>query len=294
METYSRVGLVFDVTDSGPDDGGIVVLLHGFPQNRHEWAGVTPRLTAAGYRVLAPDQRGYSPGARPAGRRAYVQSELVDDVVALIDAAGAQQVHVVGHDWGALVAWALTSRYPERVHTLTAVSVPHPKAFAWAMPRGQALRSWYMAMFQLPGLPERLLPTRRGLTFIGGAGLSAEQMNGYVEPLGRDGLTAALNWYRALPWSQREKGYARRSTVPTTYVWSDGDTALGRAGAEATERFVSAPYRFAVLPGVSHWIADEAPDALADLVLDRISGSPPVARGDRGDGDLSPAPFARR
>jgi pimeloyl-ACP methyl ester carboxylesterase len=97
-------------------------------------------------------------------------------------------------------------------------------------------------------------------------------MKAYVEPLGRDGLTGALNWYRALPWSQREKGYARRSTVPTTYVWSDGDTALGRAGAEATERFVDAPYRFVVLPGLSHWIPDQAPDILAELILDRITG----------------------
>jgi pimeloyl-ACP methyl ester carboxylesterase len=274
MDTYSRQGLVFDVTDSGPETADIVVLLHGFPQNRHEWAGVTPHLVAAGYRVLAPDQRGYSPGARPSGRRAYVQSQLVDDVVALVDAAGAQQVHLVGHDWGALVAWALTSRFPERVRTLTAVSVPHPKAFAWAMPRGQVLKSWYMAAFQLPVLPERLLSTRRGLSFIGGRGLTADQMKGYVEPLGPDGLTAALNWYRALPWSQREKGYARRSTVPTTYVWSDGDTALGRAGAEATGRFVAAPYRFAVLPGLSHWIPDEAPDALAEVILDRITGVP--------------------
>jgi pimeloyl-ACP methyl ester carboxylesterase len=272
MDTYSRPGLVFDVTDSGPDGADIVVLLHGFPQNRHEWVGVTPHLVAAGYRVLAPDQRGYSPGARPSGRRAYVQSQLVADVIALIDATGAEKVHLVGHDWGALVAWAVTARHPERVRTLTAVSVPHPKAFAWAMPRGQVLKSWYMAAFQLPALPERLLTTQRGLSMLGGGGLTPEQMNAYVEPLGHDGLTAALNWYRALPWSQREKGYARRSTVPTTYVWSDGDTALGRAGAEATERFVDAPYRFAVLPGISHWIPDEAPDALAELILDRITG----------------------
>ncbi|WP_375498448.1 alpha/beta fold hydrolase [uncultured Jatrophihabitans sp.] len=273
MDNYSQDGLVFEVSDSGPAGAEVVVLLHGFPQNRREWDHVTPHLVGAGYRVLAPDQRGYSPGARPAGRRAYVQSHLVDDVVALIDAAGVQKVHLVGHDWGALVAWALTSRYPERVSTLTAVSVPHPKAFAWAMPRGQALKSWYMAAFQLPALPERLLATDRALALLGGSGLTAEQMNAYIEPLGRHGLTAALNWYRALPWSQREKGHARRSTVPTTYVWSDGDTALGRAGAEATERFVDAPYRFAVLPGVSHWIPDEAPDALADLILERVASS---------------------
>ncbi|MDP9094567.1 MAG: alpha/beta fold hydrolase [Actinomycetota bacterium] len=272
MDTYSRESLVFDVADSGRDGAEIVVLLHGFPQNRHEWAGVTPHLTTAGYRVLAPDQRGYSPGARPTGRRAYVQSHLVEDVIALIDAAGAEKVHLVGHDWGALVAWALTSRHPERVRTLTAVSVPHPKAFAWAMPRGQVLKSWYMAAFQLPVLPERLLSTRRGFSLLGGNGLSADQMKAYVEPLGNDGLTAALNWYRALPWSQREKGYDRPSTVPTTYVWSDGDTALGRAGAQATEHFVDAPYRFAVLTGLSHWIPDQAPDALAELILDRITG----------------------
>jgi pimeloyl-ACP methyl ester carboxylesterase len=95
-------------------------------------------------------------------------------------------------------------------------------------------------------------------------------MRAYVQPLGRDGLSAALNWYRALPWSGCEQGYACRSTVPTTYVWSDGDRAVSRAGAHATERFVDAPYRFVALPGVSHWIPDEAPKALAELILDRV------------------------
>ena len=135
------------------------------------------------------------------------------------------------------------------------------------MKHGQLLKSWYMGVFQLPALPERLVPSRRGLALMGGRGLTVEQMRAYVAPLGRDGLTGALNWYRALPFSQREKGYAHRITVPTTYVWSDGDTALGRAGAEATERFVTADYRFEVLPGLSHWIPDEAPDRVAELVL---------------------------
>jgi pimeloyl-ACP methyl ester carboxylesterase len=199
-----------------------------------------------------------------------VQSELVADVVALIDAAGTERVHLVGHDWGALVAWAFASRHPERLHTLTAVSVPHPRAFTWAMPRGQLLKSWYMAVFQVPALPEILLPTRRARALVGSGGLSAEQVGDYLAPLGRDGLTAALNWYRALPFSQREKGYAHRSAVPTTYVWSDGDTALGRAGAEATARFVTGPYRFEVFEGLSHWVPDEAPDRLADSILRRV------------------------
>lgn len=270
MDTFIRGDLVFDVTDSGPADGEIVVLLHGFPQNRSEWTNVAARLNDAGLHTLAPDQRGYSPGARPTGRRSYVQSELVADIVALIDDAGAERVHLVGHDWGALVAWAFASKHPERLHTLTAVSVPHPKAFAWAMPRGQLLKSWYMALFQLPAVPELILPTSRGRALVGGKGLTPDQVRDYLQPLGKDGLTAALNWYRALPFSQREKGYARRSSVPTTYVWSSGDQALGRAGAEATARFVTGPYRFEEFEGLSHWIADEAPDELADAILRRV------------------------
>jgi pimeloyl-ACP methyl ester carboxylesterase len=272
MHTFTRNGLSFDVDDAGPAGGETIVLLHGFPQNRHEWAAITPLLNAAGFRTLAPDQRGYSPGARPVGRKAYRQSELVADIVALVEQSGAEKVHLVGHDWGAFVAWAFAARHPQLLHSLTAVSVPHPRAFARAMPRGQALRSWYMAFFQLPALPEKLLVTGPGLRMLGGAGLSPDRVRGYLEPLGADGLTTALNWYRALPYSQREKGYGRRSTVPTTYVWSDGDTALGRRGAEATAEFVDAPYRFEVLTGVSHWVADEAPDRLAEIILERVQG----------------------
>jgi pimeloyl-ACP methyl ester carboxylesterase len=269
METLHRAGLTFEVSDAGPADGEVIVLLHGFPQNRHVWQSVSSVLTAAGYRTLAPDQRGYSPGARPASRRAYTQSELVADVVALIDQSGPDRVHLVGHDWGAFVAWAVASRHPERLLSLTTVSVPHPQAFAWAMPRGQLLKSWYMLAFQLPALPEIWLPSRSGIAWLGGQALSPAQVRSYLDPLGRDGLHAALNWYRALPFSQREKGFGHRTTVPTTYVWSDGDAALGRRGAEATGRFVTAPYRFEVLHGVSHWIPDEAPDQLAELILER-------------------------
>ncbi len=230
MDTFQRGSLTFDVSDAGPADGEVVVLLHGFPQNRHVWDQITPQLNEAGYRTLAPDQRGYSPRARPRGRRAYAQSELVDDVLALIEASGREKVHLVGHDWGAFVAWAVASRYPDRLLSLTAVSVPHPQAFAWAMPRGQLLKSWYMLAFQLPVLPERWLPSRSGLAWMGGHVLTPAQLRAYLDPLGPDGLTAILAWYRALPISQRQKGYAHRTTVPTTYVWSDGDAALGRKG----------------------------------------------------------------
>lgn len=272
METYAHGDLVFDLTDTGPTDGPPVLLLHGWPQNRHQWDAVAPGLAAAGFRVLAPDQRGYSPGARPRGRRSYTYSELVGDTVALIDALGVESAHVVGHDWGAAVAWALASRHPGKVRTLTAVSVPHPQAFMGAMRRGQALKSWYMMAFQLPVLPELGLARGLGHGFLTRAGMTDEMVHRYVDPLGRDGMTCALNWYRALPFSMREHGFGRPATMPTTFVWSDGDAAVTRTAAEATQRYVDAPYRFAVLEGVSHWIPDEAPDACTDLILERIEG----------------------
>lgn len=158
MDCFGRDGLLFDVRDSGPADGPIALLLHGFPQSAACWDQVTPLLAAAGCRVLAPHQRGYSPRARPTGRRAYRADELVADVVALVETAGGQPVHLVGHDWGAVVAWLLAAQRPELVTSLTALSVPHPAAFLRAVVSSrQALASWYMAAFQLPWLPELAL-----------------------------------------------------------------------------------------------------------------------------------------
>src|SRR3982751_6522036 len=178
MHEFSRNGLVFDVTDEGDPDAPTVVLLHGYPENRSSWLGVTPLLVAAGFRVLAPDQRGYSPRARPLRRRAYVMPELVGDVLSLVEASGAEKVHVVGHDWGGGVAWAFAHAHPDRLHTVTSLTTPHPRAFAKAMVVGtQALHSWYMAMFQLPGLPESAITARGGANFKRGlvnAGLTDE------------------------------------------------------------------------------------------------------------------------
>src|SRR6202000_1956864 len=128
MEQYRRNALTFDVRDAGPADGPVVVLLHGFPQRNDSWDAVIDRLTAQGYRCLAPNQRGYSPRARPSRRRDYRMSELVADVGALIAASGARRVHLVGHDWGAAVAWAAAAEMPERLATVSPVSVPHPAA----------------------------------------------------------------------------------------------------------------------------------------------------------------------
>jgi pimeloyl-ACP methyl ester carboxylesterase len=273
VDSFQRDGLTFDVVDGGPLDGEAVVLLHGFPQDSTAWNQVSPALHQAGLRTLAVDQRGYSPMARPRGRRRYTLRETTDDVLALLDAAGLDKAHVVGHDWGGMVAWALGAWHPDRVRTLTALSVPHPAAMAKAMVTSdQALRSYYMALFQLPLLPERLLlsgggnPLRRSLR---GGGLSREAAAHYVSRMREPGaLSAALGWYRALPWSSRDPVGTVR--VPTLHVWSTGDAFLGRVCIEATRQYVDAPYRLEVLEDVTHWIPELAPDRVAELVTAHV------------------------
>jgi pimeloyl-ACP methyl ester carboxylesterase len=272
MEQFRRDNLVFDVRDAGPPDGPVVVLLHGFPQHNDSWNAVIDRLTEQGYRCLAPNQRGYSPGARPSRRRDYRISELVADVGALIDASGAPRVHLVGHDWGAAVAWAAAAETPDRLITVSPVSVPHPAAFikSFATSR-QSLASWYMYLFQLPRIPEWLLTRRNGAlvsTMLQRSGQIPAAAERDAQAMNEPGaLTAAINWYRAMALAN-PRGINQKVSVPTMYVWSDQDTALLPKGARDTARYVNGEYRFEVLPGVSHWIPDEQPDKLADLLLD--------------------------
>lgn len=273
VDIFSRDGLTFDVRDAGPPDGPPVVLLHGFPQHAGSWDRVAPVLHDAGLRTLAPDQRGYSPAARPDGRRAYVVRELVDDVRALLDAAGLERAHVVGHDWGAMVAWALAAWHPDRVTSLTAVSVPHPAAFTRSfLSSSQGVKSAYMAFFQLPGVPEALLTRGNGallrdlLVRAGMPRPDAEETVARLRPAGA--LTAALNWYRALPLGASDP--VGRVRVPTLHVWSDRDGFLGRAGTEATAGYVTGDYRLEVLPGVTHWVPETAADRLGELVAAHV------------------------
>jgi pimeloyl-ACP methyl ester carboxylesterase len=270
-----REGLVFDVLDAGPRDGEPIVLLHGFPERATCWRYVAPILNAAGYRTLAMDQRGYAPGARPPRRRDYRLPELAEDVLAVVDQlVGADQpVHLVGHDWGAMPAWVIALHHPERARSLTAVSVPHPQAFVTSMVRsGQALKSWYMGFFQLPGLPERSARTPIFGRLLRNAGMTHDDVRRVYEEVVDDGaLPTALNWYRALPLA--DPRFLRGAvTVPTTYVWSDGDTALGRWGAEHTADHVTGDYRFVELPGVTHWIPTQEPERLAEAILERVRG----------------------
>lgn len=272
VEQFTNDGLTFDVRDTGPLEGPVVVLLHGFPQRAACWDAVAERLHQQGFRTVAPDQRGYSPGARPRGRRAYRMSRLVSDVEALIRAIGAGPVHLVGHDWGAAVAWPTAAQHPDLVRTLTAVSVAHPGAFLRSMLGSQVLRSWYMGFFQLPWVPERVLSSpasaRRAL---GASGMRRDELATFRRDIVEYGaLAGGLGWYRGLPFSHPGAAQAKVQ-VPTLQVWSDQDAALGRRSVELNERFVEGPYSLEVLEGVSHWIPEQAPAALADLVLGHVT-----------------------
>lgn len=265
-------GLTFDVDVAGPEDGPPVLLLHGFPENRHMWAPVVPFLHAAGLRTIAPDQRGYSPGARPSEVSAYHVDELTSDALAILDALGVDRAHVVGHDWGSVVGWRLAAHHAARVLTWTAVSVPHPAAFDTAVrdDPDQQRRSSYILLFRQPGKAEEVLladdaARLRRLFDDVDRGYSSAR---FVEPLREPGaLTAALNWYRA--YNRRVSGDPTPVAVPTTFVWSDGDVAIGPTAAHGCAAHVSADYRMVTLGGVSHWIAEQAPAALAGAIIDR-------------------------
>lgn len=274
METFVRDGLVFDVHDSGTATHGTVVALHGFPQTAAMWNAVRRDVVDAGYRFVAPDQRGYSPGARPPGIRPYAQQQLVDDAVALIEALDVGPVHLVGHDWGGAAAWGVASQRPELLHSLTVLSTPHPVAYQRGLRGVQGLKSWYFLAFQVPRLPELFIRSGGGTRFaalLRGSGLDGPALAPTTALFREPGAaTAAVNWYRALRYGGARVG---RITVPTLYVWGDRDRFLGGSAIEATGQYVTGPYRFERVAGGTHWLADERPGQIAEFVLERLRGA---------------------
>ena len=273
LTTYQHDGLSFDVLDEGPLDGDPIVLLHGFPERASCWRLVAPLLHAHGLRTYAPDQRGYSPGARPSRRRDYRFDTLAEDVVALIDAIG-RPVHLVGHDLGAAVGWCVAGKRPDLVRTWTAVSVTHPLAFVRSLLTSrQLLNSWYIAMFNVPKLAEVVAARdpRRFEATLRRAGMTTDDIARFrTEILEYGALPGALGWYRAMLLVD-SSARNPKVKVPTTMVWSDGDAALVRRGVDGAESFVEAPYELVVLKGVSHWIPVHAPEALAEAILERVA-----------------------
>lgn len=264
--------LTFDVWTDGPADGVPVLLLHGFPETALSWSFVAPLLTAQGLRVIAVNQRGYSPGARPTEMTAYSGAALVGDIAGLLDALSLDTVHLVGHDWGAAVAWPFAVAHADRVRSLTAVSIPHLAAYGRALREDsdQQQRGAYIGLLRQPGKAEEVLLANDAakLRAMYQDIPPADHIEEYVHLLAAPGaLTAVLNWYRAMT---ADLGELPAVTVPTTYVWSDDDTAIARSGAEECGRFVTGPYEFVELNGISHWIPEQAPEELATAIIERV------------------------
>ncbi len=250
-------GLRFETLVAGPDDGETVILLHGYPQSAESWRETMEWLASRGYRSIAPNLRGYSPGANPPEASAYSMSHLVADVLAIADAQDVERFHLVGHDWGGALAWAVAGSHPTRLLSLTAVSTPHTLAMLEAMRgRSQSLRSAYMLFFRVRRVPEAMLnfanltPAGLGLQLTRLPRASWRRDRAQLRRVG--GLHGPLNWYRgAITRSTRQ----HRVSVPTMYVWGRRDPFFGRRAAEGTAKYVTGPYRFEEIKA-GHWIMD--------------------------------------
>ena len=266
----------FDAIVAGPDDGAVVFLLHGFPQTNQSWDEVIPVLAEAGYRVVAPNLRGYSPGARPLEPELYTMDLLTADVIGMADALGVDQFHVVGHDWGAAATWSLAMSHPDRVLSIVPVSGAHPQAVGAALaeraaeddrPLGGGFN--YIEVFAADGAEEMFLANDAAFLrqILSGPWFTEEEIQDYVDHFNEPGaMTGALNWLR----SGSSGGEVAPVTIPTMSIWSTADVTLGRIGAELSGDYVEGPYRVEALEGVSHWIPDEAPDELNALVLEHL------------------------
>ncbi len=277
--TIRANGLIFDARSSGPVDGELVVLLHGFPQSSYEWRSQLLALGRAGFRAVAPDQRGYSTGARPTSDSEYTIDHMVDDTIAIADELGAQRFHVVGHDWGAGVAWAVAIAHPNRIASLSALSVPHPAAYAKATrdENGeQRSKQGYIGAFVAPGAAAALGADIEGFLRIAfGSAATDADVAEYAKVLGEPGaLDAALAWYRANNLRGGLGDGAGAVTVPTLFVFGTADCCLGRDAADLTENYVTGPYQYEVLEGISHWLPEEAAESVNELLLQHVAKYP--------------------
>ncbi len=278
-----RVGeMTFDALASGPADGEPVILLHGFPETSYAFRHQLVALGEAGFRAIAPDQRGYSPGARPTGVSDYSMTHLVGDVIGIANALDFETFHLVGHDWGAAVAWVFAARVPDRVRTLTALSTPHVSSFGRALADeddDQADRSAYFAVFSADDAEDRFLADEA--TFLRGilAGLDDDAVDQYLAALGTpEAIGAALNWYRASALRSTAGSPASSPppltvTAPTLYVWGTADSAFGRGAAEGTSEFVEGPYQFEVIEGAGHWLMERNAARVTALLLAHVTNT---------------------
>jgi pimeloyl-ACP methyl ester carboxylesterase len=262
------------VVQAGPEDGPLVLFLHGFPEFWYGWRNQIGAFAEAGYTVWAPDQRGYNLSAKPASIREYRMDALVADVIGLIEAAGRERVNLIGHDWGAAVAWWTAARHAGRVRRLGILNVPHPAAMrvllseTWA----QRLKSWYIAFFQIPWVPEVLLSIAGPGLLLRGSGnaqaFSSEALSRYREAWSHKGaLSGMLAWYRAAARNLGGTFTTGRIRMPTLILWGDRDVALDKRGADYSLRYC-AQGQVLHYPEASHWLQHDEPDAVSSALLD--------------------------
>lgn len=277
----TRSGLTFTADVDGPVGGPLVLLLHGFPESRHSWRAALPALAASGYRAVAPDQRGYSPGARPdpVDLVNYAFDRLVADAIEIAGAAGydGKRFHLVGHDWGGQVSWGVASAHPDRLASLTILSRPHPMSFRRALQKEggeQAHRSRHHRAFLDPETGKLLLAdnAKRLRDGLFGQGVPSEALEEHLSVLGNpEALEAALAWYRANKGLAADIGTIK---VPTLYIWGDADATVGPDAAYGTAEFVVPSFAMEVLPSVGHFVMDQAPAKATDLVLAHLKKHP--------------------
>ncbi len=272
--------LNFTVDIAGPEGGTPVLLLHGFPQSRYAWRHQLGALANAGFRAYAPDQRGYSSGARPASVESYALEKLVGDASGLMDAVGALKFHLVGHDWGGHIAWMLALRSPERVASLTVLSRPHPAAFAESFKHDaqQAARSGHHASLLGEGVAQQFRQSgfAQFRKWFQEQAVPDDAAEHYISTLSETGaIEAAIDWYRAGASTFRNTS-AGHIVVPTLYLWGSADATVGRYAAEATAKFIDAPFRFVEIPGAGHYLTDEVAEQVSTMLLAHLSAPSPT------------------
>jgi epoxide hydrolase 4 len=276
-ERIAADGVELHVARAGA--GPPVILLHGFPEHWRSWKHQIPALVSAGFSVLAPDLRGYNESDRPAERNAYHLRHLVADVAALVRATGRARAHIVGHDWGGILAWAFAGANPDLLDKLAILNAPHLRLYTEQVRRlsRQTLRAWYLLFFRIPLIAERTLAARdfgavrdmfRRLPKQ--PAFTEEEIDAYVAALARPGaLTAALNWYRENLASPDAQQLARSAYVrgETLVIWGEHDPALGIELLDGLER-VAPRVRVHRIPYAAHWVQNEAPDEVNRVLID--------------------------
>ncbi|MFD1032846.1 alpha/beta fold hydrolase [Metaplanococcus flavidus] len=275
FETIETNGVSLHTAVAGPKDGPLVVLLHGFPEFWYGWKHQIDALAEQGYRVMAPDQRGYNLSSKPQGAENYTLNDLRDDVAGLIEQSGNEKAVIIGHDWGGAVAWQLAATKPELVEKLIVINIPHPQAMPRIMMRSplQWVKSSYMVYFQIPKLPEAMMAAE-DFSFMKQAMAGTSRKNAFSEEdlerygrawAQRGALTGMLNWYRALPKGSFSQTPKRKVEVPVRILWGVGDQSLSRKLAKESLNFCS-DAELIFIGQATHWVHHEQPLIVNGLI----------------------------